>query len=91
LSRTPSPDKLTDVKTTNVRQITREWNRTLSGLKAGETLEVTDRGTPVAHITKPVPRVRRDLPNFAKIARHDDQRAGNRLLKRLLAEDEAIS
>jgi len=75
----------------SARQLLRTWGQTIASLKPGETIEVTNRGKPVIQLTKPAPPRRRSLPDFAKAARRDNVRVGNRLLKRLLAEDEALS
>lgn len=75
----------------SARQLLRTWGQTIAALKPGETIEVTNRGKPVVQLTKPAPRPRRALPDFAQAARHDNIQVGNRLLQRLLAEDEAIS
>ena len=79
-----------DMKKT-ARQVLRSWGRIVQTLKPGQTLQVTARGKPLVNITKPAAE-KRVLPDFARAARADraGTKVGDRLLKRLLA-DEALS
>ena len=74
------------------RQVLRSWGTIIHALKPGQTMEVTAHGKPLVYVTKAAPLPKRDLPDFAAAARTDGAgpKVGDRLLKRLLA-DEALS
>jgi len=90
LTWTKTAGNLSDMKKT-AGQVLHSWGRIVQTLKPGQTLQVTARGKPLVNITKPAAE-KRALPDFARAARADRAgiKVGDRLLKRLLA-DEALS
>ena len=79
------------MKKATVRQIVHSFAKLNQSLQPGETVEIIARGQAVGHYTK-APSRRRKLPNFYREARKDGAgpKVGDALLKRLLADDEAV-
>jgi hypothetical protein len=75
-------------KTVTAREFLHKFTNVHEGLAPGESVTVTRRGKPIGQFTKPAsPAIK--MPNFLEEARKDGfgPKVGNRLLKRLLADE----
>jgi hypothetical protein len=82
-----------NIRKASIREVVHRFAKLNQSLRPGQTIEITAHGKAFGRYTKaPVRRI--VLPNFYADARKDGARApkvGDVLLKRLLADDEAVS
>jgi antitoxin (DNA-binding transcriptional repressor) of toxin-antitoxin stability system len=84
-------NSLFNMKKATIREIVHGFSKLNQSLRPGETVEITAHGKPVGHYTKAQTR-RIKMPNFYEESRKDGAgpEVGDALLKRLLADDEAL-
>jgi hypothetical protein len=80
-----------NMKNVSVRQIVHGFSKLHKSLKPGQSVDITNRGQAIGqYIKRPARRIK--MPNFYKACQLGyGPKLGDDLLRRILADDEAIS